>query len=128
MKINDVRDKSFFNSFTHEGGANGGIFIGRNREEIDAKIAQAAEQERLGRQQSEAYERAEEQRRSQLSSHQLAELLLSQPDQAVLVASSDSIVRVGTVIQTEQGVFVGDSEYEPDSFGDGELIKGDRLF
>lgn len=117
-----------FSAPSHRAGSGGDIIIGRNREEIDAKIAQTAEQKRLGQQQLEAYTRAEEQRRFQLSSHQLAELFLSAPDQAVLVASVNSLERVGTVIQTDQGIYVGDTEYEPDSFGDGELIKGDRLF
>jgi len=120
----------------------GEMYMGTSEQVVDAQIAEDyARQER-----QKTSKRLEEERRSQLTSHQLAQILLAQPDQAVLVASSTSVVRVGTVIQTAGGIYIGDSEFEPDVFqtsqglvtlnsesevgelGDGDEIEGDRLF
>jgi len=101
----------------------GEMYMGATEQGVDAQIAE--DYERQERQ--KASQRLEQERRSQLTSHQLAQILLAQPDQAVLVASSTSVVQVGTVIQTAEGIYIGDSEFEPDVFGDGDLIEGDRL-
>lgn len=117
------------------------MYTGRSQEAIDAQIRQAQERKEWRK----AFDQAEEQRRSTLTTHQLAEVLLGQPDQAVRVASSTSIVRLGAVIQTVNGIYLGDSEYEPDimqtshgfvvmncgeaeELGDGDEIEGERLF
>lgn len=101
----------------------GEMYMGPSEQVVDAQIAE--DYERQERQ--NASKRLEQERRSQLTSHQIAQILLAQPDQAVLVASSTSVVRVGTVIQAAEGIYIWDSEFEPDELGDGDLIEGDRL-
>lgn len=124
--------------------ANGEMYTGTSPELADAQMAEDLERKEWQKE----WQKSEAERRTQLTSHQLAAALLAQPDQPVLVSSNVSIVRAGAVIKTQDGIYIGDSEYEPEVFrtshglviqnheflgegeqlGDGNPIQGARLF